>query len=169
VRGIMRRITVNLNDSSAPFVCAFAAVAGGQIRIRLANQIDRYDGFSRSVDEQPYLVAPQRIELPTGQPVIRLDAAAAPAGRVRLDAADFFPLTGGLRDTVAKLTRALDERGRRRFHRLRKRPDTVFEIAIKGIEMSGEDIFRDRVTAALDLRAAEGYGRLRVVVIADVR
>jgi hypothetical protein len=73
-------------------------------------------------------------------------------------------LTGGLRDTIAQLTRGLDERGRRRFHQLRKRPDTVFEIAITGIEMDGEDTFRDRVTAALELMAAEGYQRFRVVI-----
>jgi hypothetical protein len=163
VRGIIRRITVDVKGSSAPFLCAFGAVAGGQIRLRLANQIDAYDTLSRFAEGRPYLVVPQRIELPAGQPLIRLVAAAAPAGRVRLDAVDFFPLTGGLRDTMATLKRALDERGRRRFHQLRKRSDTVLEIAIEGAAVTGEEIFRGRVSAALDLMAVEGYTRCRVV------
>jgi hypothetical protein len=163
VRGIVKRITVNLNGSSAPFLCAFGAVAGGQVRARLAGQIDGYDALSRSADGWPFLVTPQRIELPADRPVIRLVAAAAPTGRIRLDAVDLFPLVGGLRDMMAQLKRALDAPGRRRFQQLRKRTDTVLELAIEGAEATGEDIFRDRVTAALDLMAADGSARCHVV------
>ena len=50
VRNIIRRITTDLNGSSASFLCAFGAVVGEQTYACLANQIDGYVALSRSGD-----------------------------------------------------------------------------------------------------------------------
>jgi hypothetical protein len=163
LRGILHRITVSLNDSCAPFVLALGSLAGAQTRAWLTGQIHSYDKHCWAGEGRPYVVIPQRLELPSGRPVIRLVAAAVPAGTVRLDAVEFPPLVRGLPDTLTGLKRDLDERGRRRFNLLRKRPDTVLDVAVTGVELTGNGIFSARIAAALELMGPAGYLGYRVV------
>jgi hypothetical protein len=164
VRGIHRSILTSVNRTVAPFVCAFAAAAGNDLAAHLRGAARQYDELSFAGEKAPYRLLPERLEIDPVEPRVRIHTLAAGDG-FRLDVINAPPLLDELPTTFDALRRALADKDKRRFDKLRKSADTELEIVVRGgARLEAADVFARRVAAALALMTPNGYGMDKVVV-----
>jgi hypothetical protein len=165
VRGIDRSILAALNRSVAPFICAFGASTGAELRLQLRGALQRYDELSFAGEHAPYLLKPVRLEVLPKESRITVVVAAARGDGFRLDVINAPALLDDLPSTFSELRKALTDKDRRAFDKLRKEPTTELEIAItEAPKVKAGDVFARRVAAALTLMRPANYAIEKVAV-----